>query len=80
MPYIDWTAGIFQSAMQWEGVVWMVLWFLTFGLKSWTATRRTKRLVKRIAEASEEERKCIFAQYGVGVKEGRVEKGEGEEV
>jgi hypothetical protein len=54
-------------------VVWFFIWDLQCGLITWASVSHTGRVVRRIAEAGEEEREKIFGEYGV-VKEGGGEK------
>lgn len=50
-------------------LIWFFLLVVTAGVTGWTGDQRakmdTKMFVKRIAEATEEERRGIFAKHGV---------------
>jgi hypothetical protein len=80
IPYVEWAVDMSQSLLQWMSLVLVVFCWLILGLMTWVSMRNTRNMVKKIAEASKEEREIIFRDYGVGVKRKDGEKEEGGEV
>jgi hypothetical protein len=71
--YMSYGFDVSTTILQWVGLVAFFVWIFGLGSMIWASGRYMKRVVRRIAEASsEEERRVIFREFGVVVKDGGV--------